>query len=190
MLFEYETDRLLLRILKPEAAGAVLDFYLRDRIYFEQYEPDRMPQFYTQNFQKSMLRFEYNAAIKLTSVRFYVSLKSDPDYIIGTVCFHNIQKNVYSSCEIGYKFSSAYQHLGYASEAVDKVLEVIFSDIQLHRVMAMVLPNNFASIRMLERLGFEKEGISRDHLFLHGSYKDHAQYCLLEQDYISRIQSQ
>lgn len=190
MLFAYETDRLVLRVLKPDAAGAVLDFYLRDRTYFEQFEPDRLPQFYTLNFQKGMLRFEYNSAVKLNSVRFYVALKSDPNHIIGTVCFHNIMKNVYSSCEIGYKFSSAYQHLGYATEAVEKVLDVIFGELRLHRVMAMVLPENAPSRLLLERLGFSYEGISREHLFLHGEWKDHAQYCLLEQDHISKRQSQ
>jgi ribosomal-protein-alanine N-acetyltransferase len=190
MLFQYETDRLILRILKPDAAGAVLDFFLRDRAYFEQYEPDRLPHFYTPAFQKTMLRFEYNAAVKLISVRFYVALKTDPDVLIGTVCFHNIQRNIYDSCEIGYKFSTAYQHQGYASEAIEKVLEVIFCDLKLHRVMAMALPDNYPSTRLLERLGFTFEGISREHLLLHGEWRDHAQYCLLDHDYMSRRQSQ
>jgi ribosomal-protein-alanine N-acetyltransferase len=190
MLFEYETKRLFLRILTPDAAGAVLDFYLRDRAYFEKYEPDRLPQFYTPNFQKGMLRFEYNAAIKLNSVRFYVSLKSDPDYIIGTVCFHNILRNPYCSCEIGYKFSSAYQHHGYAAEAIAQVLDVIFGELKLHRVTAMVLPDNTPSSRLLERLGFVCEGISREHLLLHGIWTDHALYSLVDHDYASRRQSQ
>jgi ribosomal-protein-alanine N-acetyltransferase len=190
MLFLYETEHLVLRILKPDAAGAVLDFYLRDRDYFEQFEPDRLPQFYTINFQRNMLRFEYNAAVRLQSVRFYVSTKAEPDRIIGTVCFHNILKNVYSSCEIGYKFSSAYQHHGYATEALELVLGIIFRELRLHRVMAMVLPDNAPSIRLLERLGFVCEGISREHLLLHGVWADHAQYCLLERDYISSLQSQ
>lgn len=190
MLFSYETERLKLKILKPDSAGAVLDFYLRDRDYFEQFEPDRLPQFYTMDFQKSMLRFEYNAAVKLQSIRFYVALKTDPNHIIGTVCCHNVQKNVYSSCEIGYKFSSAYQHLGYATEAVKKVLDIIFFELQLHRVTAMVLPNNIPSQNLLNRLGFIWEGVNRQHLMLHGEWKDHAQYGLLEQDYVSKRQSQ
>jgi ribosomal-protein-alanine N-acetyltransferase len=190
MLFEYETERQILRIVKPDAAGAVLDFFLRDKDYFEQFEPDRLPQFYTPNFQRGMLRFEYNAAVKMSSVRFYVSPKSNPGIMIGTICFHNIQRTVYSSCEIGYKFSRAFQHMGYATEAMEKVLEVIFCELKLHRVMAMVLPDNTASIRMLERLGFICEGISREHLMLHGEWRDHAQYCLLDHDYMSRRQSQ
>ena len=43
MLFEYETQRLLLKIIKPEYGSSVLEFYLRDKALFERYEPDRMP---------------------------------------------------------------------------------------------------------------------------------------------------
>ena len=47
MLFAYETERLLLKIIKPDQADAVLDFYMRDKELFEKFEPDRMPNFYT-----------------------------------------------------------------------------------------------------------------------------------------------
>ena len=50
MLFAYETERLLLKIIKPDQADAVLDFYMRDKELFEKFEPDRMPNFYTRHF--------------------------------------------------------------------------------------------------------------------------------------------
>ena len=52
MLFAYETERLLLKIIKPDQADAVLDFYMRDKELFEKFEPDRMPNFYTRQFQR------------------------------------------------------------------------------------------------------------------------------------------
>ena len=57
MLFAYETERLLLKIIKPDQADAVLDFYMRDKELFEKFEPDRMPNFYTRQFQRQMLLF-------------------------------------------------------------------------------------------------------------------------------------
>jgi ribosomal-protein-alanine N-acetyltransferase len=48
--------------------------------------------------------------------------------------------------------------------------------------MAWVLPDNHASIRLLERVGFSYEGISRGYLYLHGQWWDHAQYSLLSTD--------
>lgn len=103
MLFEYETCRLVLKILRPEDASMVLDFYMRDRELFEKYEPDRMNNFYTLSHQTNLLKCEYDLAFKFSTIRFYVFLRSNPDYIIGTVCFHNIRKSYYSTCEVGYK---------------------------------------------------------------------------------------
>lgn len=179
MLFEYKTERLLLRILQPGAAGMVLDFYMRDQKLFEKFEPDRAANFYTISHQQNLLKCEYTLAFKLSSVRFYVFRKEDPGTIIGTLCFHNITKPVYSSCELGYKFSSAWHHQGYASEAINMGIQVMFQDIGLHRICAWVLPDNEPSIRLLERLHFEREGLCKDFLPLHGQWMDHLQYALL-----------
>jgi ribosomal-protein-alanine N-acetyltransferase len=179
MIFEYQTNRLILRILGPDAAPSVLNFYLNDRELFEQFEGERVPQFYTVKFQRETLHQEYNLTCRGLHVRFYVFLKEDPHTIIGTVCFHNIQSYMYSCCELGYKFSSAFHHHGYALEAVEKGIDLIFTDFHLHRIMAWVLPDNIPAQRLLTSLGFEFEGINRDRLFMHNRWYDHAQYSLI-----------
>lgn len=179
MFFEYQTDRLILKVIKPDEAAQVLDFYLRDKELFEKYEPDRIQDFYTVEKQKQIAAYEYNAAVKGTCVRFYVYRKENPGQIIGTICFHDIQRGVFSCCEIGYKFSSAFQHRGYALEALNKVTDLIFTEVGLHRIMAWALPDNAPSAKLLRRAGFCYEGISHDHLFLQGQWRDHAQYSLI-----------
>lgn len=181
MLFEYETNRLLLKILSTDAAPYVLDFYQRDLAIFEQYEPDRPENFYTLPLQKAALRYEYNAAIKGTLFRFYVFCKDQPQKIIGTICFHNIRRAGYSSCEIGYKFSSSHWRQGYATEAMEKVIEIIFKEQKLHRVMAWAVPENTASRRLLNRLHFEEEGLCRNYINLHNEWVDHVQYSLIRE---------
>ena len=99
MLFEYETQRLLLKIIKPEYGSSVLEFYLRDKALFERYEPDRMPGFYTTDYQKKALYIEFNKAIEGTMFRFYVYEKTDPQTIIGTISFFNILHAPCCSCE-------------------------------------------------------------------------------------------
>lgn len=182
MLFQYETERLVLKILKPECALQVLDFYNRDKKLFEKYETDRVPDFYTVPHHQKMLRFEYNAAIKQSIIRFYVFKKEDPSTIIGTVCLHNISRIFYSSAEIGYKFGSQFHHQGYASEAIRCVLDIAFHDLNLHRITALVCKGNDPSVRLLERIGFTMEGICRDYLVLHGVRKDHFLYSMLSSD--------
>ena len=94
MLFEYETERLLLKIIKPVQANQVLDFYLRDKDFFERFEPDRAEGFYTVGFQKQILTFEYNMAVQGTLFRFYIYEKNNPNRIIGTISFHHIIRAV------------------------------------------------------------------------------------------------
>lgn len=183
MQFEYETERLILKIVKPEAAEQVLDFYLRDRELFERYEPERIPGFYTVEKLKKLIVLEYNAAVKGTIYRFYVYRKGCPDEMIGTVCFHDIEKGISSSCEIGYKFSSRYHRRGYATESLRMITRAIFRELGLHRIMAWALPENEASARLLIKVGFVYEGISRDHLFLQGRWRDHAQFSMIDPGY-------
>ena len=86
MFFQYETPRLLLKVLRADCATQVLDFYNRDKELFEMYEIDRVPDFYTVKHLQKVLRYEYNMAVKSQLFRFYVFEKENPYRIIGTVC--------------------------------------------------------------------------------------------------------
>lgn len=178
MLLQYETNRLILKVLGPDYASDVLRFYNKDKELFEKYEADRSPNFYTVAHQRNILHLEYGLTLKMQQVRFYVFLKEDPATIIGTVCLYNIS-NLYSKAELGYKFSSEYHHQGYASEAVEKILDIAFTEINLHRICARVQEDNQPSIRLLVGLGFQKEGVCRDYLRIKGVWTDHLQYSLL-----------
>lgn len=136
----YTTDRLILKILTPDDTNEVLAFQCRNRELFERYEPTRPPYFLTPAHQQAILKCEYDLARKCASIRFYVFLKTNPRIIIGTVCLHDILRMPYCCSEIGYKFDAAFQHQGYAREAVAKVLNIAFTDLSLHRVFARVMP--------------------------------------------------
>ncbi len=178
MLLQYETQRLLLKVIGPDYAQDVLQFYLNDKALFEKYESDRCPNFYTASHQHNILQAEYGLTLKLQQIRFYVFLKEKPEQIIGTVCLYQVS-SIYSHAELGYKFSSRFHHKGYASEAVEKLIDIAFMELNLHRITAHVQEDNFPSIRLLENLAFEKEGICRDYLYLHGSWRSHIQYSLI-----------
>ena len=78
MLFAYETERLLFKNNKAGSGRCGTGFYMRDKELFEKFEPDRMPNFYTSQFQRQMLLFEYNMAVQGTLFRFYVYEKEHP----------------------------------------------------------------------------------------------------------------
>ncbi len=179
MYMEYETPRMYLRVLKPEYAPQVLNFYERDRALFEKYEPTREPNFYTVPYQHTLLRAEYNLAIRKESIRFYCFRKENPNEIIGTICFHDICYHYSKSTELGYKFSSQYHQMGYATEAIQKGIEIMFRDLGLHRIEAYVLEGNTPSMKLLDNLGFEKEGLCRSNLLIQGNWRSHYLYSLI-----------
>lgn len=178
MLLQYETNRLLLKVLGTDYASDVLRFYEKDKELFEKYEADRCPRFYTDGHQRNILHLEYGLILKMALVRFYVFRKEDPDTIIGTVSLYDISK-AYSRASVGYKFSSQYHHMGYATEAMNQLISVAFEELHLHRLIAHVHEDNGPSIRLLHTLGFKKEGVCRDYMKLRGRWSDHLQYSLL-----------
>jgi ribosomal-protein-alanine N-acetyltransferase len=179
MNFEYQTDRLILKVLNNYYSREVLDFQCRNRELFERYEPTRPDNFYTSDFQASLLKSEYKLTLKLKSVRFYVFLKEHPDVVIGTVCLHDIRNMPYSCSELGYKFDKDYHHLGYAAEAIGQLIKIAFTGLNLHRIFAMVMEDNEPSIRLLRSLGFEYEGTERESALICGRWTDHMRFTLL-----------
>ena len=175
----YETDRLILKVLRPEAAKKVLCFYLDNKELFEKYEASRPDNFYTVKYQKSVLLCEYNLTVQLSAVRFYVFLKDDPDRIIGTICFRDITRSIYDSCEVGYKFDERFWHHGYATEALIEGIDIMFGDLGLHRITACVMPGNTPSIHLLESLYFKREGLLRQNARIQGEWADHYLYSLI-----------
>ncbi|SDB35555.1 GNAT family N-acetyltransferase [Eubacterium oxidoreducens] len=179
MNFYYETDRLIIKILDESHATQVLRFLHNNRDIFEPYEPSRPYNFYTINYQKSMLRTEFNLATKLAFVRFWIFPKSNPSKIIGTSSFHNIRKSSFMSLEIGYKFDKYYQKQGYATEAIRFLCDVAFHEMNFHRIEAYVLPDNDNSKRLLDRLGFRNEGLCFSCAKICNEWKDHIRYSLI-----------
>ncbi len=85
--------------------------------------------------------------------------------------------------ELGYALNRNYWGKGYASEAVGAVLEFGFRTVGLHRIEANALPENAASIRVLEKVGMNYEGKRRECTFIRGKFDDLNLYGLLEQDF-------
>lgn len=182
MKLVYETPRLLLKILREDAADKVLEFYEENKEIFEQYEIDRVENFYTRVHQTALLRCEYNLLTRMQMVRFWVFEKQKPEQIIGTFSFHNIRYSAYQDCELGYKFHQKVWGKGYAKESIERGIDVMFQEAGLHRIEAMVMPENQRSKHLLRSLGFESEGIKRQNVRLHGTWYSHEVYSLLNEN--------
>lgn len=176
MLRIYETERLQLKTLDMDAVPMVLSFYKENKEAFEPWEPLRSPHFYTPAYHKASLSAEYNQMAEGKLLRFWVFIKNHPEEIIGTLCYQNLLKEPYLSCSLGYKFSTRYQHQGYAQESIRKGNEILFDEFHLHRIEAHIMPNNKPSLQLIEKLSFQYEGMSYSHARVQGDWTDHKRY--------------
>ena len=104
------------------------------------------------------------------------------DEMLGTVGFHHADLRN-ERIEIGYWLAPSFHGQGFASRAVDLVLDAAFQYTSVNRVEAKVQPDNKASIKLLEKLGFVFEGVERGGIKFGREYRDHRIYSLLRGDY-------
>lgn len=112
-----------------------------------------------------------------TELRFAIEVAATRE-LIGTVALHHFF-NQNNRCELGYALGSRHWGQGYASEALVAALDHGFSAMGLNRIEADIDPRNAASARLLEKLGFRKEGLMPQRWLVHGEYADTAYYGLL-----------
>jgi [ribosomal protein S5]-alanine N-acetyltransferase len=102
--------------------------------------------------------------------------------LVGGLTLCNVRRGVTQSCTLGYWVGAKYSHQGYMTSAVRAVVPFVFDSLELHRLEAACLPTNAASIRLLERTGFKREGLARGYLRINGVWQDHLLYALLDID--------
>ena len=179
---KYETDSMTLRICNRKDAPMVLDFYKRNLEDFAKYEPLSFPSATQLRFHEDVLQYEYDAFIKGQMMRFYLFEKNNPLRIIGTASYRNITGTYYSCCQLGYKMDAEYRRKGYMHEALELGNELMFREMSLHRIEAIVMPDNTPSMKLLEGLGFEQEGLLRDKIYLNGCWQDHYMYAKINRE--------
>jgi len=85
--------------------------------------------------------------------------------------------------DLGFTFAPSHRGQGYATEAVRAVLERLFTLQGVRRVSAECDARNLASARLLERVGFTREGLRRSHTWLKGEWTDDLLFGLLSEDW-------
>jgi ribosomal-protein-alanine N-acetyltransferase len=102
--------------------------------------------------------------------------------LVGGLTLCNVRRGVTQSCTLGYWIGAQYARQGYMTAAVRAVVPFVFDSLELHRLEAACLPSNTASIRLLEKTGFVREGLARRYLRINGVWQDHLLYGQLDSD--------
>lgn len=111
------------------------------------------------------------------SLYWVLSLKPEKE-LIGTICLWNIQKE-HSRAEIGFELLTEFRGNGFMHEAFAAVLDYGFQTMKLHSFEAVVNPANTASVKVLEKINFIREGYFKENTFYNESFQDTAVYSML-----------
>jgi ribosomal-protein-alanine N-acetyltransferase len=115
------------------------------------------------------------------SYSFFVFRKQD-DALVGGLTIANIRRGVAQAGSLGYWMGEPFARQGYMTAAVRAVAPFAFNALGLHRLEAACIPTNAASMRLLEKCGFGREGLARQYLCINGQWQDHVLYARLCDD--------
>ncbi|MCY9659678.1 GNAT family protein [Paenibacillus chondroitinus] len=158
----------------PEEAdiAQIIAMNKRNREFFEQFSPSNSDDYYT---EEHMLQWLNKSRIDRMEDRKYsfVICQTEDDQIVGTIGLTYVVRGPLQSCMIGYNLDQAANGKGYMTEAVKQVVRYAFEELKIHRIIGEASPKNPGSIRVLEKAGFHKEGISRSNVKINGVWEDH-----------------
>jgi len=132
------------------------------------------------SFRRRMKRYSEDQRSDL-AYPFFIFRKSD-GVLVGGLTLANVRRGCAQACSLGYWMGAAYAGKGHMTAAVAAVLPFAFGTLRLHRVEAACIPANIASIRLLEKTGFRREGFARQYLCIDGLWQDHLLYARLKDD--------
>jgi ribosomal-protein-alanine N-acetyltransferase len=112
---------------------------------------------------------------------FFIFRKSD-NALVGGLTLANVRRGCAQAGSLGYWMGAGFAGRGHMTAAVRAVLPFAFATLRLHRVEAACIPANVASIRLLEKTGFRREGVARQYLCIDGAWQDHLLFARLKDD--------
>jgi len=102
--------------------------------------------------------------------------------VIGKLELGGVQRGPFNNAYLGYWIAVAHQGQGLMTEAVGLALRFAFEDVGLHRVQAAVMPRNAASLRVLDKSGFRREGLAERYLEIAGRWEDHVLHAITREE--------
>lgn len=103
--------------------------------------------------------------------------------VMGSIALSQIFYGGFQSAYLGYQIGEEFSGQGYMTEAIRLMLRHAFTILKLHRVEANIQPENAASIALVKRAGFTKEGYSRRYLKIGGRWRDHERWAILAENW-------
>ena len=169
---ELTSENIYIRFYEKTDAQALFELRLRNAEFFQKYAPTFNEENYTLD---AVLKYIRNAPKQRKEDKQYafgIFLK-DENKLIGEVSLSHISRGSLQRGLIGYSLDKQYNGKGYTTEAVCLAVRFAFDELKMHRIEAGVMLSNIGSMRVLEKAGFQREGIEKKGVKINGRWEDH-----------------
>lgn len=185
MSFYLRTPRMTVRPILDSDRSEFIRVHQRSRAHFEPWMPARDPGESLDAFFNAYVRRAQQEYANRTGVRLVGEL---PDgRLAGFFSLFHIVRMAFQNAYASWSVSADQTGRGFATEGVSAILDLAFTceprGLGLHRVQANIIPENRASIRVAEKLGFRREGTARRYLEIAGQWRDHHLYAKLKEEH-------
>jgi ribosomal-protein-alanine N-acetyltransferase len=170
------TPRLHLRQLAPADVPALYTILSCEKVA-QHLDVDT---FQSEEEAADLVRFLEQARERGKAIRWGITLNST-GAVIGTCGYHRLSPHD-RRAEIGYELHIDYWGKGIMREALRAMLHFGFQTMHLHRIEALVNPDNVASRSLLRSLGFKEEGLLRDYAYFRGRFNSLKIFSLLKEE--------
>lgn len=131
-------------------------------------------------FRRRLQRYAYDQQSDLGYA--FLIFRADDGAMLGGITINNIRRGVAQAASIGYWMGAPHARKGYMSAALAALVPFAHGTLRLKRIEAACLPHNAASIGLLEKMHFSREGIARQYLCIAGKWQDHVLFARLAED--------
>ena len=178
---QLKTENLVLRL--PQISDYVAWSELRSvsRSALQPFEPKWAKNELSRDAFRNRLRFYQRDFRESTGFPFFI-FKAECGSLTGAITLSNVRRGVTQSGSIGYWTGVPFQGQGIMTEALCKIIDYSMTTLKLHRIEAASLKHNGSSMRVLEKCGFQREGVARKYHCIDGRWQDHILYSIIEDD--------
>jgi ribosomal-protein-alanine N-acetyltransferase len=180
-----QTARLTLRLLRETDRGEFVRVHRISREFYRPWMPispadQTLDEFFEQSLERATRGWSEGKEFRTVAVM-------KDGRIAGFFNLNEIVRGSFFSCYAGWRANVEVARQGYATEALNGLLDLAFapapSGIGLHRVQANIIPSNEASLRLAARCGFRREGLAPRYLQINGRWQDHVMLAKLADEH-------
>ena len=161
-----------IKLSSVEDALSLSQYYVKNEAHLSLWEPlkgkkdNNLALWQERLKQRELEQSEKKAA-------YFLAYNEGSTEIIATCNLTGISYGVFMACYMGYSVSRQFEGQGFMKKLCSYVTQYAFNDLGLNRVMSNYMPNNLRSENLLVSMGFVKEGLAKNYLYINGKWEDH-----------------